>query len=390
MLMAKKINYAQMFTLRADGRYQGYWHDLDENGEPKGPRHTICDRDPERLYARIQEKEQPRKLRFGDIAAAWQEKKWREYRDGSIDCYKAPYERAVARLGDVPADEVLSRDIYAHLLAMKEEGYSVRTIRAQRTVYKSIYSFAVADSIFGKTVLSNPAIGLSIPTGAKKAQTREAPEDDVVDAIKARASDAFFGEFALFLIYTGLRRGEALGLQWRDIDFKNKQISCTKNLSYHGVHKIGDPKTEAGIRTVPLLPPAEELLRPLQGAPEEYVFHGEDPKRFLSRSTYVKHWNHYCRDMGFFTDHPTETVGKNGHKYIKHHYKNLLTAHVLRHGYATTLFEAEVDVYTAKALLGHAHVETTIAIYTHLRQRKKQKSIDKLIAYVQPKDDKND
>ena len=378
-----KINYGKLYTLRSDGRYQGYWREPDADGLPRGKRHTICDKDAERLYRRIQEKERPKKLTFCTIAEAWQEKKWREYRDGSIDCYKAPYERAVERLGNVPADEVRTSDIAAHLQAMKEADYSVRTIRAQRTVYKSIFAFAVSDLVFGRTVTVNPALGISIPAGAKKAQRREAPEDDIVEAIKARAGSAFWGEFALFLVYTGLRRGEALGLQWRDIDFERRQISCTKNLSYHGVHRIGAPKTEAGIRTVPLLPPAEKLLRPMCGAPDDYVFHGADPKKFLSRSTYLKHWNHYCRDMGFFTDAPAEVVGKNGHRYLKHSFRNTLTPHALRHGYATTLYEAGVDVHTARALLGHAHVETTIAIYTHLRQRKKQESIDKLVAYVQ-------
>ena len=47
--MAKRIDYASMFTLKKDGRYQGYWHEPDKNGEPKGKRHAICDRetDPE-------------------------------------------------------------------------------------------------------------------------------------------------------------------------------------------------------------------------------------------------------------------------------------------------------------------------------------------------------
>ena len=56
--MPKKIDYASMFTLRADGRYQGYWHELVD-GKPTGPRHTICDRDPEKLFSRIEAKEQP-------------------------------------------------------------------------------------------------------------------------------------------------------------------------------------------------------------------------------------------------------------------------------------------------------------------------------------------
>ena len=59
-----KINYGKLYTLRADGRYQGYWHELDADGLPRGPRHTICDRDPEKLYQRIQAKEQPATLTF--------------------------------------------------------------------------------------------------------------------------------------------------------------------------------------------------------------------------------------------------------------------------------------------------------------------------------------
>ena len=54
--MPKKIDYASMFTLRADGRYQGYWHELVD-GKPSGPRHTIYDRDPEKLYFCIQDEE---------------------------------------------------------------------------------------------------------------------------------------------------------------------------------------------------------------------------------------------------------------------------------------------------------------------------------------------
>ena len=45
------------------------------------------------------------------------------------------------------------------------------------------------------------------------------------------------------------------------------------------------------------------------------------------------------------------------------------------------LFEADVDVFTAKTLLGHADIETTMAIYTHLRARKKADSIEKLKEY---------
>ena len=54
------------------------------------------------------------------------------------------------------------------------------------------------------------------------------------------------------------------------------------------------------------------------------------------------------------------------------------TAHQLRHTYATMLYDADVDPKSAQKALGHANVQQTLEIYTHLSQRKKASSIDKL------------
>ena len=70
--MAKKINYAAMFTLRSDGRYMGYWHELDREGNPTGKRHPIYDRDPEQLHRKIQEKERPPRRTLKDVADEWE------------------------------------------------------------------------------------------------------------------------------------------------------------------------------------------------------------------------------------------------------------------------------------------------------------------------------
>jgi len=58
------------------------------------------------------------------------------------------------------------------------------------------------------------------------------------------------------------------------------------------------------------------------------------------------------------------------------------TAHCLRHTYATLLYKAGVDVLTAQYLLGHADVQTTLGIYTHLDAELKQRGLDKLNDYL--------
>ncbi len=142
-------------------------------------------------------------------------------------------------------------------------------------------------------------------------------------------------------------------------------------------------KTKNGVRIVPLLPPLKKVLHmPANAKSHDYVFPGEDPKKPMPGSTYDRKWLHYCKDMGFVTDTPEEKISSQGKKYIKHNYKPTLTAHMLRHGYVTILFEAGVDEYTAKELAGHANIATTRAIYTHLRNQKKTASVDRLKEYV--------
>lgn len=383
--MAKKIDYASLFTLRSDGRYQGYWHDLVD-GEPVGPRHTICDRDPERLYHRIAEKEIPTVLTFRLIAERWRNARSETLRPGTWACYEAPYRRALELFGDTPAAEILTPDIKAHLERLKEQGLGAKSIKTQRTVYSQIFKYAINDEALGRQLRFNPADGAALPSGMKRPAKRAAPDDEIIRQIRQRASSAYWGLYCLLLISTGFRRGEALALQWRDIDLTQKTVSCTKALSWReGYAVIGPPKTENGVRAVPLLPdllPALKAYKPKNAKPEHYVFSGEDPSRPMSESTFRRRWMHYCKDMDFVTDTPEEKVSKQGKRYTVHHYKATLTPHVLRHGYATMLYDAGVDVYAAQKYLGHADVQTTMAIYTHLSRSREAGSLKKLEAYV--------
>ena len=375
--MAKKINYASMFTLRKDGRYQGSY--TDDSG-----RHYIYDRDPERLWHKLNDQKEERPILFRDIAEDWYDKKFETMPPGTRSCYAANYKRAVERFGDMKAAALSAYDIKNHLEALKEQGYSASSISKQKIVFSLIYKHAINDRIYGKQIKYNPTDHVKIPSGVPKAKVREAPEDDIVKLIQAKAGTAYWGYFALFLICTGFRRGEALAVRWQDIDTKSGTITCDSSISHRSGTADATPKTENGYRSVPILPPILPAIQKPHGAkPTDYVFHGDDPSKPLSLATYDRRWLHYCKDMGFVEDTPETRISKQGKTYVVHNYKPTLTAHSLRHGYATILYEADVDVYTAKKLLGHADITTTMAIYTHLREKKQHESVDKLKAYTQ-------
>lgn len=357
--MAKKINYASMFTLRKDGRYQGSY--TDGTG-----RHYLYDRDPEKLYHKLNSAQAPKEERlptFREIAEDWE----RVHRE-EITCrtwvnYKPHYEAILARHGDKHIQDVTAQEIINHLITAKAKGYSRTVVNSIRSLYRMIFDYAVANDL----AQFNPVVSIRLPKGLKHGK-RVAPTDEQIKTIFANA-DKDFGLFPVFLLCTGMRKSEALALTWPDVDFKNREIAVTKSIDYSvGANpQIKSPKTEAGNRTVPIIDLLyDKLLKAYSTRKTDYIFPAHPSNRggkgggMMTLRGYEGAWLKYCHDVGLISD------GKPS-----------ITAHNLRHGTATLMFELGVDELTAQRILGHSRVEITREIYTDLRAKQNAKSIDK-------------
>ena len=355
-----KNKYADMFTLRKDGRYQASY--TDDTG-----RHYLYDRDPERLWQKLQSTDDPEEHEptFGELAKAWEREHREEITNRTWNNYRPHYEAIIARHGSCSAAEVSAQAVLNHLLEAKAKGYSATVVNSIRSLYRMIFDYAI---IHGYAQF-NPVTSVRLPRGLKRGK-RRAPTKEQMQIILS-SLDKPFGLFAYLLLCTGLRKSEALALTWADVDFKKKLISITKTLDYTDtVHpSLKPPKTEAGVRDVPILNILTEPLRTArQSSKSDLLFPAPPSSRggggggYMSLRSYEGAWQRYCQAAGL--------ADKDG--------SPLLTAHNLRHGTATLMFELGVDELTTQRLLGHSRIEITREIYTDLRAEKQKSSLTKL------------
>lgn len=343
----KKQSYASLFTLRKDGRYQGFWRELDREGEPTGKRHTICDRDPARLFRRLQEKQSPPRRTFRTVSEEWEAVHREEVSERTWKNYAPHLSEMVSLYGDVPVSEISAVDIAQDLQASKAKGYSYTIVNSRRSIWNGILDYAVAC----RDIPYNPAKSVKLPKGLKKGK-RHAPSPEMIRTIIHDGEDMEFGFIPFFLLCTGVRRSEALERKKADVNMADWELNIPKS------------KTEAGIRAVPIIEPLRApLIRWMESHPGEWLFPHVDYNSHagghMSDRNWETAWEKYCADRGWLDETGKPIIG----------------AHHLRHGTATLLYESGVDVYSAQHILGHANVTTTLNIYTDLRKTHERKNI---------------
>ena len=252
-------------------------------------------------------------------------------------------------MGDITADDI---NIFMTLMAKNGKtkrtsgGMSSKTLKDQLSVIKMIFKYAKMK----KYVSEDVSEYLTPPKGIR-AKTREALTDEEIKKV-TESTNCTFGLLAYFLLYTGLRKGEALALRGKDIDEENKIINVDKAVYFEGntPHEKGT-KTKSGKRQILCPDKLIELLP--KTAPDDILFGKEG--RLMKKSEFETGWKHYLRETGLN-----------------------ITAHQLRHTYCTLLYEADIDVKQAQALMGHSDISITQNIYTHLRENKFKLIADKI------------
>lgn len=309
---------------------------------------------------------------FKECAEAWLDN--HKVEGNTTTSYNSHVERAIQRFGNEYIKDITPDEIQSYLDYLGHLGYAKATVHRAKSILNMIFKYAITTK--GSIIRINPCSAVTLPKNLPQ-KRREPPTDDQI--IKIRP-DGEMGLFAFFLIFTGLRRGELLALRWEDIDRENKIINVNKAIAYENNQPVekNRTKTQAGMRTVPLIDALEAVLPDKK---EGYIF--GDGNKPLTHTQFTKRWLNFCREHDLAYPTVTEHVGANKHVYKATKWHASVTPHQFRHQYATYLENAEVGVYGAQKTLGHSSYVITEDTYTHIRAERQKKDVhDKLNAFI--------
>ena len=161
-------------------------------------------------------------------------------------------------------------------------------------------------------------------------------------------------------MYTGLRIGEILALQWMDVDLNRKLISVSKNAEHiYGKGSIlQTPKTESSIREVAIPNQLYDIL--IKFAPQK----DEDWDNFVTSNSKKPQGN--------------RTASKCAERLFVKIFVEFKGFHAFRHSYATNMLESGVNTKVVSDLLGHSNISTTLNIYSHTSNDLKKECVDKV------------
>lgn len=257
--------------------------------------------------------------------------------------------------------DMLEQDTQIKRLA-KNNGERTLKPLSKKTIleHHRLISAMLHKAVYWQLIVSNPAERVQ-PPKAKKPKRKYYDDEQckvLLENLTTLGEDQIKYKVAIILtVFTGVRLGELMGLEWQDVDFKTGILSINRSSQYLADKGVftKTPKTESSIREVAIPDFVISLL-------EEYKLWYEEQK-----SIYGELWTNSDR-LFVQADgkpmHPS-TISKWFVKYVGQIGLPVINFHGLRHTNATLLIAQNIDVAVVAARLGHAQITTTYNFYVH-------------------------
>lgn len=233
------------------------------------------------------------------------------------------------------------------------------------TILQSIFTFAVSQNFIKET----PCRNIILPSNRNEEEKRKyLTEEELTRFLPLFESYSSFNTIVKLLLYTGMRSGECLGLQWDNIDFENNIIHITHTLSdVAGKHFLTTPKTKRSKRYIYMNNTVAQLLK-------------EHRKHQLELILSIPNFEHsemvFTSATGNYKDR--SCLNTSFRRFLKNTEFSFLTLHSLRHCNATLLLNSGVDLKIVSEHLGHSDINVTADIYTDVLASSRMKTAEVL------------
>jgi integrase len=259
----------------------------------------------------------------------------------------------------------LDRMYSAIALGRRGRPLSPSTIRRVHAVLRSALNSAVKRRL----IPYNPANHIELaPENPKRPRPWTA--EQCWTFLEHVADDRLANLYHLLLV-TGMRRGEAIGLRWEDVDLTGRCLFVVQQITeVHGHSVVGTPKTKRGTRLVPIDDETVAMLRRHQEA------------QGTERVAWGPAWN----DSGLvFTREDGRPLRP---EYATRHFQALshdaglpvIRLHDLRHSNASLALAAGVEMKVVSERLGHSQISVTADLYTHVSRGLGRDAADRIAA----------
>lgn len=259
------------------------------------------------------------------------------------------------------------------IIPMKEgtpPGLATGTIRHIHNILNPAMKQAVKEGLVPKNVVAD----VSPPKIVRTREPKPLNKDQAGKYLDIVKDNRLYAAFLLDLI-TGLRRGELMGLQWKDVNMETgalkirRQITRIQKEDGKSSLEYAPLKTPASYRTI-ILPTValNELKAHRKRQVEEELLAG---KEYDKSDGLI-----FCTPLGKKLD--TRYLYRIHSKALKDAGMEHIAFHDLRHSCATLLLQAGENIKTIQGMLGHSDIETTLNCYSHVLDEMKQSAADKL------------
>ncbi len=313
---------------------------------------------------------QTKAIKFETFAEEW----FNEY--AKINLRNTTYERLLQlrgriypAIGHLRMDKITPRHIQAFVNSLSQEGANERTgkplapktIRHNLSFISNIFTYAAKMGV----VSDNPCSKVTIPKNEVKEKQIYTPEEVEKFLTLLNDEPLKYRTFFYLMIYSGFRRGEMLGLEWKDVDFKNNVISVRRTSNYtakKGVY-TDTTKTKKSQRTLKFPQFIMDMLKEYKAEQDAEALRLGD--RWIETDRLYVKWDGRPMQNGT----PYFWLGE----FCEKHDLPFYSLHSFRHLFCSLLVNQGVDIVTVSGAMGHSTVSTTSNIYCHTIQQAQAK-----------------